>query len=112
MNRDIYEFIYHIMVGFHPINRTMIVGTFMLIGSNDNNRTGSFVSLTTLLCFSLPFILLLWSENILPFRDKILFIGTLLAAKSGKLQKNAGDIWNNKKGSNDLWLFAGVNFKV
>jgi chromate transport protein ChrA len=84
------------MVGFHPINRTMTVGTFMFIGSMVIIALGAlfyYLHYSSSLYLSLFF----YGLGIFFLSAIILFIGTLLAAKSGKLQKRASDIWNNRK---------------
>ena len=84
------------MVGFHPINRTMTAGTFMFIGSM------VIIALGTLFHYlhyssSVYLSLFFYGLGIFFLSAIILFIGTLLAAKSGKLQKRASDIWNNRR---------------
>ncbi|MCL5420367.1 MAG: hypothetical protein M1284_01280 [Candidatus Parvarchaeota archaeon] len=84
------------MVGFHPINRTMTAGTFMFIGSMVIIALGilfHYLHYSSSVYLSLFF----YGLGIFFLSAIILFIGTLLAAKSGKLQKRASDIWNNRK---------------
>lgn len=84
------------MVGFHQINRTMTVGTFMFIGSMIIIALGAlFHYLHYSASVYLSFFF--YGLGIFFLSAIILFIGTLLAAKSGNLQKRASDIWNNKK---------------
>ena len=84
------------MVGFHPINKTMTTGTFMFIGSMVIVALGAlfhYLHYSPSLYLSFLFLGL----GIFFLSAIILLIGALLAAKSGKLQKRASDIWNNKK---------------
>lgn len=84
------------MVGFHPINRTMTAGTFMFIGSMVIIALGAlfhYLHYSSSVYLSLFF----YGLGIFFLSAIILFIGTLLAAKSGKLHKRASDIWNNRK---------------
>ena len=84
------------MVGFHPINKNMTVGTFMFISSMVIIALGAlfhYLHYSASVYLSLFF----YGLGIFLLSAIILFIGTLLAAKSGKLQKRTSDIWNNKK---------------
>jgi len=84
------------MVGFHPINRTMTAGTFMFISSMVIIALGAlfhYFHYSSSLYLSLFF----YGLGIFFLSAIILFIGTLLAAKSEKLQKSVSDIWNNRR---------------
>lgn len=84
------------MVKFHPINKTMTVGTFMFIGSMIIIALGAlFHYLHYSASIYLSFFF--YGLGIFFLSAIILFIGTLLAAKSGKLQERARDIFNNRK---------------
>ena len=76
------------MVGFHPINKTMTVGTFMFISSMVVIALGALVSLPTLLCLSLPSTLLLWSGNILAFSNNIVHWNTAGSKEWQVAEKN------------------------
>lgn len=84
------------MVKFHPINKTMTVGTFMFIASMLIIALGAlfhYLKYSTSLYLSFFF----YGLGIFFISAIVLFIGALFAAKSGKLQKRAGDIFNNRK---------------
>ncbi|MGC8617232.1 hypothetical protein DMB44_04855 [Thermoplasma sp. Kam2015] len=84
------------MVGFHPINKTMTAGTFMFIGSMLIIALGAlfhYLRYSASLYLSFFF----YGLGIFFLSAIVLFIGALLAAKSGKLQRRASDIWNNRK---------------
>ncbi|MGP6220769.1 hypothetical protein [Caldiplasma sukawensis] len=84
------------MVKFHPINKTMTVGTFMFIGSMVIMVLGAlFHDLNYSASLYISFFF--YGLGIFFISALILFIGVLLAAKSGKLQKRASDIFNNRK---------------
>ena len=78
------------------ILKTMTIGTFMFISSMVIIALGAlfhYLHYSASVYLSLFF----YSLGIFLLSAIILFIGTLLAAKSGKLQKRTNDIWNNKK---------------
>lgn len=79
------------MVGFHPINRTLTVGTFLFIASLIVLIIGSvFHSNGTILAYAFIYGGLAFLISLI-----LLGVGTLLAARSGKLQKRASDIFHN-----------------
>jgi Flp pilus assembly pilin Flp len=89
------------MVGFHPINRVMTVGTFLFIASLivmvsgwliRNYYGGSHLATVIWANFFLYGLLAFVISVIL------VFVGTLLGARSGKLQERASNIWNNRSG--------------
>ncbi len=89
------------MVGFHPINRVMTVGTFLFIASLivimsgwliKNYYGGSHLATVIWANFFLYGLLAFIISVIL------VFVGALLGAKNGKLQERASNIWNNRPG--------------
>ena len=82
------------MVKFYPINRVMTAGTILFIISlavlaiGAIFHTNGTVLANTFLYGGLAFIVSI----------VLIFVGVLLGARSGKIQKRTGDIWYNKKG--------------
>lgn len=81
------------MVGFHPINRVMTAGTILFIISLVVLAIGAiFHANGTVLAYTFLYGGLAFVVSVV-----LIFVGVLLGARSGKLQKRAGDIWNNRK---------------
>ncbi len=81
------------MVKFHSINKVMTVGTVIFFISLVIMAIGAlFHSDKTLLVYAFFYGLVLFGISVIT-----LLVGVLIGARSGKLQKRAGEIWNNKK---------------
>lgn len=79
------------MVGFHPINRVMTVGTILFIISLAVMAIGAALhSNETILAYTFLYGGLAFLASIV-----LLGVGAVMGAKSGKLQNRASEIWNN-----------------
>ena len=80
------------MVRFHPVNRTMTIGTFMFIVSLIVLAIGSiFHTNGTVLAYSFLYGGLAFLISLV-----LLAIGAILGARSGKLQKRGSEIFHKK----------------
>ena len=80
------------MVRFHPVNRTMTIGTFLFIVSLVVLAVGSiFHANGTVLAYSFLYGGLAFLISL-----ALLAIGAILGARSGKLQKRDSEIFHKK----------------
>ena len=81
------------MVKFHSINKVMTAGTIIFFISLVIMAVGAlFHSDKALLAYTFFYGLSLFGISLI-----VLLVGLLIGARSGKLQKRAGEIWNNTK---------------
>jgi|ACXJ01.1.fsa_nt_gi small-conductance mechanosensitive channel len=81
------------MVKFHSINKVMTVGTVIFFISLVIMAVGAlFHTDKTLLAYTFFYGLGLFGISVIT-----ILVGVLIGARSGKLQKRAGEIWNNTK---------------
>ncbi len=81
------------MVRFHSINKVMTAGTILFFISLAIMVIGAFFHTDkTLLAYAFLYGLGLFGISAIT-----IFVGALIGARSGKLQKRAGEIWNNKR---------------
>ncbi|MEM3192485.1 MAG: hypothetical protein QW258_04255 [Thermoplasmata archaeon] len=81
------------MVVFHPVNRTMTIGTFVFILSLIVLAIGSiFHTNGTVLAYCFMYGGLAFLVSLV-----LLTIGLILGARSGKLQRRGSDIFHKEK---------------
>jgi len=81
------------MVNFHPANRVLTAGIILFFISLIVMAIGViFHTNTTILAYTFLYGGLAFVVSVV-----VVFLGTLLAARSGKLQARAREIWNNTK---------------
>ena len=81
------------MVKFHPLNRVMTEGIILFFISLIVMAIGViFHTNITILAFTFLYGGLAFVVSVV-----LVLLGTLLAARSGKLQARAREIWNNTK---------------
>ena len=81
------------MVKFHPANRVLTAGTILFFISLIVMAIGViFHTNIAILAFTFIYGFLAFVVSAV-----LVFIGTLLAARSGKLQARVREIWNNTK---------------
>ena len=83
------------MVKFHPVNRTMTLGTSLFIASLIVLGIGAiFHANQTLLAYTFLYGGLAFLASLV-----LLAVGAVLGARSGNLKNRAKEIFNNKKRS-------------
>lgn len=81
------------MVGFHPVNKPMTIGTFLFISSLIVLAIGSiFRSNGTVLAYSFLYGGLAFLISLV-----LLALGAILGVRSGRLQRRTSDILQNTR---------------